>query len=54
LDEALRMASAYPADALGIAHQRGRIGQGLAADLVHLDERLVARATWINGKMAHC
>ena len=54
LDEALRMASAYPADALGIAHQRGRIRPGLAADIVHLDDRLVARATWIGGKMAAC
>ncbi|MBK3775623.1 N-acetylglucosamine-6-phosphate deacetylase [Azospirillum brasilense] len=52
LDEALRMASAYPADFMGIAGRRGRIRPGLAADLVHLDERLRVRATWISGKMA--
>ncbi|WP_286192187.1 N-acetylglucosamine-6-phosphate deacetylase [Roseomonas genomospecies 6] len=52
LDEALRMASAYPADFMGMAGRRGRIRPGLAADLVHLDERLTVRATWIGGKMA--
>ncbi|MGR0183743.1 N-acetylglucosamine-6-phosphate deacetylase [Azospirillum aestuarii] len=52
LDEALRMASAYPADFMGMAARRGRIRPGLAADLVHLDERLRVRATWISGKMA--
>lgn len=52
LDEALRMASAYPADFMGMTGRRGRIRPGLAADLVHLDERLTVRATWIGGKMA--
>ncbi|WP_448206677.1 N-acetylglucosamine-6-phosphate deacetylase [Azospirillum sp. sgz302134] len=52
LDEALRMASAYPADFLGMAETRGRLRPGLAADLVHLDERLGVRATWIAGKMS--
>ncbi len=54
LDEALRMASAYPADFLGIAHARGRIAPGLAADLVLLDRDLTPRATWIAGRMAPC
>ncbi|MDQ2101854.1 N-acetylglucosamine-6-phosphate deacetylase [Azospirillum isscasi] len=52
LDEALRMAAAYPADFMGMAGQRGRLRPGLAADLVHLDGRLTVRATWIGGKMA--
>nr|WP_246200992.1 amidohydrolase family protein [Azospirillum brasilense] len=52
LDEALRMASAYPADFMGMAGRRGRLRPGLAADLVHLDERLRVRTTWISGKMA--
>ena len=52
LDEALRMASAYPADFMGFSGTRGRIRPGLAADLVHLDEALEVRATWIAGKMA--
>ncbi|MBP2311103.1 N-acetylglucosamine-6-phosphate deacetylase [Azospirillum soli] len=52
LDEALRMASAYPADFMGFSETRGRIRPGLAADLVHLDDGLAVRATWIAGKMA--
>jgi len=51
LDEALRMAAAYPADFLGIADVRGRIAPGLAADLVHLDGDLRPTATWVAGKM---
>ncbi|WP_448189917.1 N-acetylglucosamine-6-phosphate deacetylase [Azospirillum sp. sgz301742] len=54
LDEALRMASAYPADFLGIASRRGRIAPGLAADLVHLDGALRPTATWVGGKMERC
>ncbi|MCW2237492.1 N-acetylglucosamine-6-phosphate deacetylase [Azospirillum canadense] len=52
LDEALRMAAAYPADFMGMAATRGRIRPGLAADLVHLDADLAVRATWIAGAMA--
>lgn len=51
LDEALRMAAAYPADFMGMAATRGRIRPGLAADLVHLDADLAVRATWIGGEM---
>lgn len=54
LDEALRMASAYPADFLGIAGRRGRLAPGMAADLVHLDEDLRPTATWVGGKMERC
>ncbi|WP_181708095.1 N-acetylglucosamine-6-phosphate deacetylase [Chthonobacter rhizosphaerae] len=49
-DEALRMASAWPADYLGIAEMRGRIRAGLQADLVHLSDRLEVKATWIAGE----
>lgn len=49
LDEALRMASAYPADFMGLGAERGRIAPGLAADLVHLDHTLTVRNTWIAG-----
>lgn len=49
LDEALRMASAYPADFMGLGAERGRIAPGLAADLVHLDHTLTVRSTWIDG-----
>ncbi|HYD30305.1 MAG TPA: N-acetylglucosamine-6-phosphate deacetylase [Azospirillaceae bacterium] len=50
LDEALRMASAYPAEFLGIAGQRGRIARGRMADLVLLDDDLQVRGVWTGGK----
>ncbi len=48
-DEALRMATVYPATFLGIDDVRGRIAPGLAADLVHLADDLTVRRTWIGG-----
>ena len=50
LEEALAMAAAYPADFLGLAESRGRLAQGLRADLVWLDDELDVRATWIGGE----
>jgi len=50
LEEAARMASAYPAEFLGIGDRYGRIAPGYHADLVALDGRLQVVATWINGK----
>ncbi|CAN7270945.1 N-acetylglucosamine-6-phosphate deacetylase [Pararhizobium sp. LjRoot238] len=50
LDEALRMASAYPADAVGIASRKGRLLPGLDADFVLLTGRLEMASTWIGGK----
>ena len=49
LEEALRMASLYPAQAIGVADRRGRIGQGTRADLVHLGDDLGVRQTLIGG-----
>ncbi|HYG88066.1 MAG TPA: N-acetylglucosamine-6-phosphate deacetylase [Azospirillum sp.] len=54
LEEALRMASTYPAEFLGVDDRRGRIAPGMAADLVHLDGDLTPRATWVGGKMERC
>lgn len=48
LEEALRMASLYPARAMGIA-DRGRIAAGQRADLVLLDDGLQVIRTWIGG-----
>jgi N-acetylglucosamine-6-phosphate deacetylase len=48
-DEALRMASAYPAAFLGLENTRGRIAPGYAADLVALDENFRVVQTWIGG-----
>ena len=50
LEEALRMASLYPAEFLGLAHERGRIAPGYRADLVQLDDDLNVRRTWIGGE----
>ena len=49
--EALRMASLYPAEFLGLDRDRGRIVAGHRADLVHLDDELAARRTWIGGEV---
>lgn len=50
LGEALRMASLYPAAFLRLDHELGRIAQGYRASLVHLDDDLAVRRTWIDGK----
>ncbi len=49
LDEAVRMASRYPAEFLGVDATHGRIAPGLRADLVALDADLRVRQTWIGG-----
>ena len=48
--EALRMASEYPADFLGLGATHGRIAPGCAADFVVLDDALQVRETWIGGE----
>jgi N-acetylglucosamine-6-phosphate deacetylase len=52
LEEALRMASLYPAEAIGVAGERGRLAQGSRADLVHLSDDLEMRRTIIAGETA--
>lgn len=49
LDEALRMASAWPADFL-MLDDRGRLKPGLRADIVHLDDGLHVLGTWLSGQ----
>jgi len=49
VEEALRMASLYPAKFIGLAHERGRIAAGYRADLVLLDDDLKVQRTWIGG-----
>lgn len=48
--EALRMASLTPAEFLGVAFDRGRMGTGCRADFVLLDDTLNPKATWIGGR----
>ncbi len=49
LDEAVRMASTYPADFLGLDTSHGRIAPGYQADLVALDDDCRVQQTWIAG-----
>ncbi|MEO8883970.1 MAG: N-acetylglucosamine-6-phosphate deacetylase [Devosia sp.] len=49
LEEALRMATVYPAEALGVANRHGHLRPGAAADFVHLSEEIGVKATWIGG-----
>ena len=52
LDEALRMASLYPAEAMGVAGRLGRLGAGTEASMVHLTDGLEVARVWIGGKPA--
>ena len=49
LEEALRMATLYPARAIGAGHRHGFLGQGAVASFVHLSDELGVRSTWIDG-----
>lgn len=49
LDEALRMASLYPAQSIRIDHTHGRLLSGYVANIVHLTENLDVDHVWIGG-----
>ncbi len=49
LPEALRMASQYPAEFLGLEKTHGRIEPGFVADLVALDDEITVSETWCRG-----
>jgi N-acetylglucosamine-6-phosphate deacetylase len=49
LEEALCMATVYPATALGVADRHGRLLPGCAANFVHLSDALEVQGTWIGG-----
>jgi len=51
VEEAILLASANPARLVG-EKRRGEIRPGFRADLVHLDERLRPRRTWVAGELA--
>jgi N-acetylglucosamine-6-phosphate deacetylase len=50
LGDAVRMASASPAEFLGLADVLGSIAPGRRASFVRADEALVVRETWIDGR----
>ncbi len=52
LPEAVRMASLYPAEFLGVSHEVGRIAPGYRANLVLADDKLNVLETWIDGQTA--
>lgn len=49
LDEAIRMASLYPAEAMGVSDRFGRLVPGYAADFVLLEPDLSIRSVFIDG-----
>lgn len=49
LDEALRMASLYPAEAVGQDKRLGRLRKGMVANIVQLTEALDVSGVWIDG-----
>ena len=50
--EALRMASSYPARAIGVADRRGFVLPGYRADLLELQDDMTLHRTWIAGAPA--
>ena len=50
LNQALAMASRYPAKYLGIANHLGSLKPGYRADLVHFDSNFKVHNTWVSGK----
>lgn len=50
LDEALRMATLYPAKAMGIEDKLGRIKKGMIANLTVFDRDYNVQGTIVNGQ----
>lgn len=53
IEEALRMAALYPAEAAGVGDRKGRLAAGFDADFVELSDGLELEATWIGGEKVH-
>lgn len=49
LEEALRMASLYPAEVMGVSDRLGRLAPGTDASIVHLSDALTVERVWIRG-----
>ncbi|HEY0033369.1 MAG TPA: N-acetylglucosamine-6-phosphate deacetylase [Devosia sp.] len=52
-EEAIRMASLYPAEALGIAEGLGHLQTGAVASFVHLSHTTTVQGTWIAAQRAY-
>ena len=46
------MASAVPAEAMGLGERKGKLVAGLDADVAVLDAELRSIATWVAGRLA--
>ncbi|MDE1242816.1 N-acetylglucosamine-6-phosphate deacetylase [Vibrio aestuarianus] len=53
LDEALRMATLYPAKAIGVDNKLGRVKKGMVANLTVFDRDFNVQATVVNGQYEH-
>jgi len=53
LDEAIRMASQYPAAYINQSEERGRLTIGQQADMVLLDDGLSVQVNWIAGQLVY-
>jgi N-acetylglucosamine-6-phosphate deacetylase len=53
VEEALRMASAYPAEAAWLDGRKGALKAGYDADFVLLTDGLEMKSTWISGEMVY-
>lgn len=49
IEEAIRMASLYPAEAMGVGDRHGRLLPGYAADILLLEPSLSIRSVFIDG-----
>lgn len=49
LDEAIRMASVYPAAMLGLDHKLGKLAAGYQADMIAIDDQFTLHHSWIGG-----
>ncbi|MBC45394.1 MAG: N-acetylglucosamine-6-phosphate deacetylase [Thalassospira sp.] len=54
LDEALRMASLYPAQFLGLDHVLGRLAHGYQADMILFDDQFAVTRSWVKGAEQAC
>ncbi|WP_026791898.1 N-acetylglucosamine-6-phosphate deacetylase [Pleomorphomonas oryzae] len=53
LDEAIRMATLYPAEAMRVGHRKGRVAPGFDADFLLMTPTFDLQSTWIGGQKAH-
>lgn len=53
LDEAIRMATVYPAEAMRVGNRKGRVAPGFDADFLLATPDLDLKSTWIRGKKVH-